>query len=189
MNEFGKICTEVNTRIVQDTVWFSYYRITDDDPFGIDNYVNEFVARIGRENGRKFKFRVLMNRNTHDRLNEAYSRRISMFNQGQEEPVRKVDIRIIMSMTGSAVTVTENMALAMTEVMDQIGLGNGKRPTKLNEFLHILTDTVIDMISDRCVEMARQEMGALPNDREKEESAENNIEMPMIFNNDNQKPN
>lgn len=47
MNEFGKICTEVNTRIVQDTVWFSYYRITDDDPFGIDNYVNEFVARIG----------------------------------------------------------------------------------------------------------------------------------------------
>lgn len=93
MNEFGKICTEVNTRIVQDTVWFSYYRITDDDPFGIDNYVNEFVARIGRENGRKFKFRVLMNRNTHDRLNEAYSR------------------RIIMSMTGSAVTVTENMAL------------------------------------------------------------------------------
>lgn len=34
-----------------------------------------------------------------------------MFNQGQEEPVRKVDIRIIMSMTGSAVTVTENMAL------------------------------------------------------------------------------
>lgn len=48
MNEFGKICTEVNTRIVQDTVWFSYYRITDDDPFGIDNYVNEFVARIGR---------------------------------------------------------------------------------------------------------------------------------------------
>lgn len=104
MNEFGKICTEVNTRIVQDTVWFSYYRITDDDPFGIDNYVNEFVARIGRENGRKFKFRVLMNRNTHDRLNEAYSRRISMFNQG-------VDIRTIMSMTGSAVTVTENMAL------------------------------------------------------------------------------
>lgn len=111
MNEFGKICTEVNTRIVQDTVWFSYYRITDDDPFGIDNYVNEFVARIGRENGRKFKFRVLMNHNTHDRLNEAYSRRLSMFNQGQEEPVRKVDIRIIMSMTGSAVTVTENMAL------------------------------------------------------------------------------
>ena len=101
----------MNTRIVQDTVWFSYYRITDDDPFGIDNYVNEFVARIGRGNGRKFKFRVLMNRNTHDRLNEAYSRRISMFNQGQEEPVRKVDIRIIMSMTGSAVTVTENMAL------------------------------------------------------------------------------
>ena len=82
MNEFGKICTEVNTRIVQDTVWFSYYRITDDDPFGIDNYVNEFVARIGRGNGRKFKFRVLMNRNTHDRLNEAYSRRISMFNRG-----------------------------------------------------------------------------------------------------------
>ena len=28
-----------------------------------------------------------------------------------EEPARKVDIRIIMSMTGSAVTVTENMAL------------------------------------------------------------------------------
>lgn len=42
MNEFGKICTEVNTRIVQDTVWFPYYRITDDDPFGIDNHVNEF---------------------------------------------------------------------------------------------------------------------------------------------------
>ena len=105
MNEFGKICTEVNTRIVQDTVWFVYHRITDDDPFGIDNHINEFVARIGREEGRKFKFRVLMNRNTHDRLNEAYSRRIPMFNQG------KVDIRIIMSMTGSAVTVTENMAL------------------------------------------------------------------------------
>jgi hypothetical protein len=85
--------------------------------------------------------------------------------------------------------ITGAMALAMTEVMDQIGLGNGKRPTKLNELLYILTDTVIDMISDRCVEMARQEMGALPNDREKEESAENNIEMPMIFNNDNQKPN
>jgi len=61
--------------------------------------------------GRKFKFRVLMNRNTHDRLNEAYSRRISMFNQGKEEPARGMDIRIIMSMTGSAVTVTENMAL------------------------------------------------------------------------------
>ena len=28
-----------------------------------------------------------MNRNTHDRLNEAYSRRISMFNQGKEEPM------------------------------------------------------------------------------------------------------
>lgn len=111
MNEFGKICTEVNTRTVRDTVWFSYYRITDGDTSGIDNYVNGFVARIRRENGRKFKFRVLMNRNTHDRLNEAYSRRISMFNRGQEEPVRKVDIRIIMSMTGSAVTVTENMAL------------------------------------------------------------------------------
>ena len=85
--------------------------------------------------------------------------------------------------------ITGAMALAMTEVMDQIGLGNGKRSTKLNELLHILTDTVIDMISDRCVEMARQEMGPLPHDREKEESAENNIEMPMIFNNDNQKPN
>lgn len=85
--------------------------------------------------------------------------------------------------------ITGAMALAMTEVMDQIGLGNGKRPTKLNELLHILTDTVIDMISDRCVEMARQEMGPMPNDREKEESMENNIEMPMIFNNDNQKPN
>lgn len=88
MNEFGKICTEVNTRIVQDTVWFVYHRITDDDPFGIDNHINEFVARIGGEEGRKFKFRVLMNRNTHDRLNEAYSRRISMFNQGKEEPAR-----------------------------------------------------------------------------------------------------
>ena len=85
--------------------------------------------------------------------------------------------------------ITGAMALAMAEVMDQIGLGNGKRPTKLNELLHILTDTVIDMISDRCVEMARQEMGPLPNDREKEESAENNVEMPMIFNNDNRKPN
>lgn len=85
--------------------------------------------------------------------------------------------------------ITGAMALAMTEVMDQIGLGNGRQPTRLNELLHILTDTVIDMISDRCVEMARQEMGALPNDREKEESMENNIEMPMIFNNDNQKPN
>lgn len=82
--------------------------------------------------------------------------------------------------------ITGAMALAMTEVMDQIGLGNGKRPTKLNELLHILTDTVIHMISDRCVEMARQE---LPNDREKEESTENNIEMPMIFMGDNQKPN
>ena len=111
MNEFGKICTEVNTRIVQDMVWFAYYRITDDDPFGIDNYVNEFVAQMGRGDGRKFKFRILMNRNTHDRLNEAYSRRVSMFNQGEEEPARKMDIRIIMSMTGSAVTVTENMAL------------------------------------------------------------------------------
>lgn len=63
--------------------------------------------------------------------------------------------------------ITGAMALAMTEVMDQIGLGNGKRPTRLNELPHILTDTVIDMISDRCVEMARQEMGPLPNDREK----------------------
>lgn len=82
MNEFGKICTEVNTRTVQDTVRFSRYGITDDDPFGTDNCVNEFVARIGRENGRKFRFRVPMNRNTHDRLNEARSRRISMFNRG-----------------------------------------------------------------------------------------------------------
>lgn len=85
--------------------------------------------------------------------------------------------------------ITGAMALAMTEVMDRIGLGNGRQPTRLNELLHILTDTVIDMISDRCVEMARQETGALPNDREKEESAENNIEIPMIFNNDNRKPN
>lgn len=90
MNEFGKICTEVNTRIVQDTVWFSYYRITDDDPFGIDNYVNEFVARIGRENGRKFKFRVLMNRNTHDReKEESTENNIEMpmiFNNDNQKP-------------------------------------------------------------------------------------------------------
>lgn len=85
--------------------------------------------------------------------------------------------------------ITGAMALAMTEVMDRIGPGNGKRPAKPNEPLHILTDTVMDMISDRCVEMARQEMGALPNDREKEESMENNIEMPMISDNDNRKPN
>lgn len=111
MNEFGKICTEVNTRIVRDTVWFVYHRITDDDPFGTDNCINEFVARIGKGDGRKFRFRVLMNRNTHDRLNDAYSKRISMFNQGEGEPARKVDIRIMMSMTGSAVTVVEDMAL------------------------------------------------------------------------------
>lgn len=85
--------------------------------------------------------------------------------------------------------ITGAMALAMTEVTDQIGLGNGKRPAKPNGLPHILTDTVMDMISDRCVEMARQEMGPMPNDREKEESAENNIEIPMISDNDNQKPN
>ena len=84
--------------------------------------------------------------------------------------------------------ITGAMALAMTEVMDQIGLGNGRQPTKLNELLHTLTDTVIDMISDRCVEMARQEMGVLPKDGQGE-AMENNVEMPMIFNNDNQKPN
>lgn len=84
---------------------------------------------------------------------------------------------------------TGAMALAMTEVTDQIGPGNGKRPTKPNELLHILTDTVMDMISGRCVETARQETGPVPDDREKEESMENNIEMPMIFNNDNRKPN
>lgn len=84
--------------------------------------------------------------------------------------------------------ITGAMALAMTEVMDRIGLGNGRQPTRLNELLHILTDTVIDMISDRCVEMARQETGIIPGNG-KEESAENNVEMPMIFNNDNRKPN
>lgn len=52
MNEFGKICTEVNTRIVQDTVWFVYHRITDDDPFGIDNHIND-VCRTDREGRRK----------------------------------------------------------------------------------------------------------------------------------------
>lgn len=109
----------------------------------------------------------------------------------RKSPIYIGDENLYVSEDGrvSRYEITGAMALAMTEVMDQIGLGNGKRPTKLNELLHILTDTVIDMISDRCVEMARQEMGALPNDREKEESAENNIEMPMIFNNDNRKPN
>lgn len=109
----------------------------------------------------------------------------------RKSPIYIGDENLYVSEDGgvSRYEITGAMALAMTEVMDRIGLGNGKRPTKLNELLHILTDTVIDMISDRCVEMARQEMGALPNDREKEKSAENNIEMPMIFNNDNQKPN
>lgn len=109
----------------------------------------------------------------------------------KESPVYIGDENLYVSEDGevSRHEITGAMALAMTEVMDQTGSGNGKRPTKLNELLHILTDTVIDMISDRCVEMARQEMGPMPNDREKEESAENNIEIPMIFNNDNQKPN
>lgn len=108
-----------------------------------------------------------------------------------ESPVYTGDENLYVSEDGevSGHETTGAMALAMTEVMDQIGLGNGKRPTKPNELLHILTDTVIDMISGRCVEMAGQETGALPNDREKEESAENNIGMPMIFNNDNRKPN
>lgn len=251
MNEFGKIRAEVNARIVRDTARFAYRKVTDNDPFGIDDYVNEFVARTGRGDGRKFKFRVLMNRDTRDRLNEAYSRRVSMFNRGEEEPARKTDIRIITSMTGSAVTVTENtalednvirnrsnqntedmkklktgkermfatadafsastltvltkkspvyigdenpyvseggeasryeitgaMALAMTEVTDRIGLGDGKRPAKLPR---ALTDTVIDMISDRRAETARRETGVPP--------MENNVETPVIFNDDNRKPN
>lgn len=67
MNEFGKICTEVNTRIVQDTVWFVYHRITDDDPFGIDNHINEFVARIGREGGTR-KGDGYQDNHVHDRF-------------------------------------------------------------------------------------------------------------------------
>jgi hypothetical protein len=109
----------------------------------------------------------------------------------RKSPIYIGDENLYVSEDGgvSRYEITGAMALAMTEVMDRIGLGNGKRPTRFNELLHILTDTVIDMISDRCVEMARQEMGPLPNDREKEESMENNVEMPMIFNNDNRKPN
>lgn len=109
----------------------------------------------------------------------------------RKSPIYIGDENLYVSEDGgvSRYEITGAMALAMTEVMDRIGLGNGRQPTRLNELLHILTDTVIDMISDRCVEMARQETGPLPNDREKEESAENNVEMPMIFNNDNRKPN
>lgn len=67
MNEFGKICTEVNTRTVQDTVRFSCYRITDDDPFGTDNYVNGFVARIGRGHGGTRKEGGYQDNHVHDR--------------------------------------------------------------------------------------------------------------------------
>lgn len=108
----------------------------------------------------------------------------------KKSPIYIGDENLYVSEGGevSRYEITGAMALAMTEVMDQIGLGNGKQPTKLNELLHTLTDTVIDMISDRCVEMARQEMGVLPKDGQGE-AMENNVEMPMIFNNDNQKPN
>lgn len=108
----------------------------------------------------------------------------------KESPIYIGDENLYVSEDGgvSRHEITGAMALAMTEVMDQIGLGNGKRPTTLNELLHTLTDTVINMISDRRVEMARQETGIIPGDG-KEESMENNVEMPMIFNNDNQKPN
>lgn len=108
----------------------------------------------------------------------------------KKSPIYIGDENLYVSEGGevSRYEITGAMALAMTEVMDQIGLGNGKQPTKLNELLHTLTDTVIDMISDRCVEMARQEMGVLPKDGQGE-TMENNVEMPMIFNNDNQKPN
>lgn len=108
----------------------------------------------------------------------------------KKSPIYIGDENLYVSEDGevSRYEITGAMALAMTEVMDQIGLGNGKQPTKLNELLHTLTDTVIAMISDRCVEMARQEMGAPPKDGQGE-AMENNVEMPMIFNNDNQKPN
>lgn len=108
----------------------------------------------------------------------------------KESPVYIGDENLYVSEDGgvSRYEITGAMALAMTEVMDRIGLGNGRQPTRLNELLHILTDTVIDMISDRCVEMARQETGIIPGNG-KEESMENNVEMPMIFNNDNRKPN
>lgn len=109
----------------------------------------------------------------------------------KESPIYIGDENLYVSEDGemSRYEITGAMALAMTEVMDQIGLDNGKRPIKLNELLHTLTDTVINMISDRCVEMARQEAGALSKDGQEEEAMGNNIEMPMIFNNENRKPN
>lgn len=109
----------------------------------------------------------------------------------RESPVYIGDENLYVPEDGevSGHEITGAMALAMTEVTDRIGPGNGKRPTKPNELLHILTDTVIDMISGRCVEMARQETGPVPDDREKEESAENNTGIPVIFNSDSRKPN
>lgn len=108
----------------------------------------------------------------------------------KESPIYIGDENLYVSEDGgvSRYEITGAMALAMAEVMNRIGPGNGRQPTTLNELLHTLTDTVINMISDRCVEMARQETGIIPGDG-KEESMENNVEMPMIFNNDNQKPN
>lgn len=108
----------------------------------------------------------------------------------KESPVYIGDENLYVSEDGevSRHEITGAMAPTMTEVTDRIGPGNGKRPTKPNELLHILTDTVIDMISDRCVETARQETGAPPKDGQGE-AMENNVEMPMISNNDNRKPN
>ena len=228
MNESGKTCTEANTRTVQDTVRFSRYRITDDDPSGTDNYANGFAARTGRENGRKSRFRVLMNRNTRDRLDEACPGRISMSDRGHggtrkeggyqdnhvhdrsgsnrngkhgtrrqhhkngsnrntedmkklktgkermfamadaftasvmpvltgESPVRIGDENLYVPEDGevSGHETTGAMAPAMTEVTDRTGPGNGRRPAKPGGLLHILTGTVTDMISGRCVETAR----------------------------------
>lgn len=107
-----------------------------------------------------------------------------------KSPIYIGDENLYVSEDGgvSRYEITGAMALAMTEVMDLTGPGNGRQPTRPNELLHILTDTVIDMISDRCVETARQETGIIPGNG-KEESMENNVEMPMIFNNGNRKPN
>lgn len=84
--------------------------------------------------------------------------------------------------------ISEDGGVSRYEITGAMALGNGRQPTRLNELLHILTDTVIDMISDRCVEMARQETGIIPRNG-KEESMENNVEMPMISDNDNRKHN
>lgn len=102
------IMSETKARVIYDDIFFTFCKLTWENPDEVGNMIDEFVRQT-LSNADNMEYRILMNSNTYNRYCEQQYK--GWYIIGNGIPTGRVEVYTIISSDNAIVHIVEDMSI------------------------------------------------------------------------------